>query len=614
MKIACIDFETKGIERRPKYPPIPAGVAIYEPGKKPKYMAWGHPTQNNCTKQEAVKELRRLYNNYIILCHNAKFDLDVAETHLGVGWPKYGFHDTEFLAFLYNPYETRLALKPLAEKYLDMPPEEQQDMRDWIMNNVPEAKGKSKTWTKWGQYIWRTPGRLCAKYAIGDVVRTYKLFNFYIKYAKENGLMEAYQRELNLMPVLLKSERGGVKVAEKRLKKDLTTWNEWILDCDNWMRKRLKSPDLDIDSNESLADSLENAGAVTEWIYTAPSKTHPEGQRSVAKDNIIQCIEDKQVLTVLNYRGTLANAYRNFGRPWYEMASTNNGFMNTNWNQVRSTDDRGKGKAGARTGRLSSSPNFQNIPKDPPQILATLPIALRRLVGEIPHMRNYITPDMRGHTLLNRDYSQQEIRILGHFEDSILLEEYAKNPYMDVHEMARLLVNKMLGINLKRKVLKTLGFGLIYGMGIGLLASKMGLDVKMAKQVKKAYLAIFPGLKDLDDELKASGATDTPIRTWGGRLYYVEEPKIVKGRMRTFEYKLLNYLIQGSAADCTKQAMINYDSIKKDGRLLLNVHDEIMLDVPTAAAKQEMKLLREAMADVDFDVPMLSDGKSSTHS
>jgi len=81
------------------------------------------------------------------------------------------------------------------------------------------------------------------------------------------------------------------------------------------------------------------------------------------------------------------------------------------------------------------------------------------------------------------------------------------------------------------------------------------------------------------------------------------------GHIQMFEYKLLNYLIQGSAADCTKQAIINYDSVKKHGRLLCTVHDEINLSVPKKAVKSEMKLLKEAMEAVEFDVPMISDCK-----
>jgi DNA polymerase I-like protein with 3'-5' exonuclease and polymerase domains len=75
----------------------------------------------------------------------------------------------------------------------------------------------------------------------------------------------------------------------------------------------------------------------------------------------------------------------------------------------------------------------------------------------------------------------------------------------------------------------------------------------------------------------------------------------------TFEYKLLNYLIQGSAADCTKEAIIRYAGAKVDGRMLVTVHDEINISVPRKAAKAEVKRLREAMESVEFDVPMLTD-------
>ena len=80
--------------------------------------------------------------------------------------------------------------------------------------------------------------------------------------------------------------------------------------------------------------------------------------------------------------------------------------------------------------------------------------------------------------------------------------------------------------------------------------------------------------------------------------------------MQTFEYKLLNYLIQGSAADCTKEAIIRYDAVRQESRFLVTVHDEINISAPAKAIKKEMALLREAMQSVEFDVPMLSDGKT----
>lgn len=88
---------------------------------------------------------------------------------------------------------------------------------------------------------------------------------------------------------------------------------------------------------------------------------------------------------------------------------------------------------------------------------------------------------------------------------------------------------------------------------------------------------------------------------------------VINGRTVDFGYKLLNYLIQGSAADCTKQSIINYHYIKKEGRFLASVHDENNISAPAKAMKAELRLLGEAMAAVKFDVPMLSEpymGKS----
>jgi DNA polymerase I-like protein with 3'-5' exonuclease and polymerase domains len=130
--------------------------------------------------------------------------------------------------------------------------------------------------------------------------------------------------------------------------------------------------------------------------------------------------------------------------------------------------------------------------------------------------------------------------------------------------------------------------------------------------IKAAYLAIFPELSDLQDDLKDYAAAGQPLTTWGGRQYYCEEPKFVKSRNRvcTFEYKMLNYLIQGSSADCTKEALIRYDGAKQYGKFLVSVHDEINISVPKQHVKSEMQLLREVMASVEFDVPMLSDGST----
>jgi len=148
---------------------------------------------------------------------------------------------------------------------------------------------------------------------------------------------------------------------------------------------------------------------------------------------------------------------------------------------------------------------------------------------------------------------------------------------------------------------------------VGKLAEKNGLSVELSKQVRDAVLAVFPGLKAMQHTMKQRAIANEAIRTWGGREYFCEEPKVIDGQLRSFDYKLINYLIQGSAADCTKEAVIAYyDAKGPDDRLLVNVHDQLLCSVPKSKIKAAMKTLKEAMEDgVEFDVPMYSEGRWS---
>ena len=222
-------------------------------------------------------------------------------------------------------------------------------------------------------------------------------------------------------------------------------------------------------------------------------------------------------------------------------------------------------------------------------------------------MRRYILPD-KGQTIVHRDYNQQEFRILAHFEDDVLMKEYLRDPRIDYHTKMKELIEERTGLTLERRSVKILNFGILYGMGGALLASKLGVGVDEALALRKAQKAATPGVAALDASLKALGRSGSPIRTWGGRQYYCEPPKLVDGQMRSFEYKLLNYLIQGSAADCTKEALIRYHQHpKRRARMMVTVHDEI--NVSSAAVNQDAEVLREVMESIEFDVPMLSDMK-----
>ena len=596
-----IDFETAAIEARPKYPPEPVGVSILD-GRECKYWAWGHPTKNNCTKAQAKERLAGAYRSgRPLLFHNAKFDMEVAEKHFGLKLPPWDkFHDTLFDLFLHNPHAKSLSLKPAAAELLGMPPEERDAVNEWLCSHGIIKRPDQKDA---GAYICKAPGDLVGEYAKGDVIRTEKLWRKVHPLVLKAGMGEAYDRERRLLPVLLENEREGMRVDVTPLRKDIKLYEAALARVDEWLRKRLKSPELNLDADADVAKVLEALDLVTEWELT------PTGRKSVSKKFLTpDKFRDPKVASALGYRNRLTTVLSMSMRPWLEQAEAGNGYITTQWNSVRQSHGN-DGFAGARTGRLSCS-RFMNITKDfedkddgyvHPKFLRGLP--------RLPLVRRYILPD-EGDAFGHRDYNQQELRILGHFEDGALCRAYNEDPKLDIHSYVQRLIKEILGLDLQRRYVKNMNFGKVYGMGSGALAERLGCTVEEARRFFAAHSKALPGVKDLENDIKWRAREGKPVRTWGGRLYYCEEPKLIKGRMWDFSYKLLNYIVQGSAADCTKEALIRYAGAKKRARFLVTVHDEINFSAPKKAMREEMRILKDVMSSIEFDVPMLSDGKA----
>lgn len=618
-KPVTIDFETFGIEGRPKYPPIPVGVSIKYPGKKSKYFAWGHPTGNNCCYSEAAAELAKAYaHKEGLLFQNGKFDVDVAEVHFGLQVPSWDrIHDTLFLLFLDDPHQIELGLKPSAARLLGWDPEEQDAVGEWLVANqpVPGVKiSKSKSSDHYfGRYIAYAPGDLVGKYANGDVDRTEAIFNLLWKKTVERGMQVAYDRERQLMPILLEMERQGLQMDHKRLAGDVAMYNEWRVKIDAWIIKTLKaSPDINLDSGAQLVDAMVEAGKADPDLLPRT----PTGKFQTNKEALLQGVTDKVLLAVLKYRTQLNTCLNTFMQPWLATANASGGLIYTTWNQTKTPS--GDSNVGTRTGRLSSTPNFQNIPKEFKAIFLhedpkdkKLPKCPFKDLPPLPKVRSYITP-FAGHVMIDRDYSQQEPRILAHFDGGALMDKYLENPWIDFHDYAKAELEKM-GKFYDRKPVKNTNLGLIYGMGVGKLAAKNDMTVEESGELKKAILQLYPGLKEMYKDMKVRAKSKTPIRTWGGREYYCEEPKLIDGRIREFDYKLVNVLIQGSAADCTKEAIIRYHAAKHpEAKIILNVHDQVTASVPKKILKTEMEVLRKCMESVEFDVPILSEGAISS--
>jgi DNA polymerase-1 len=209
--------------------------------------------------------------------------------------------------------------------------------------------------------------------------------------------------------------------------------------------------------------------------------------------------------------------------------------------------------------------------------------------------------------LVSLDYAAQELRVLGHMEGGTIQQGYIDNPKLDMHQFAAELVSSTIGKPFSRKYAKTVAFSILYGSGLTALAAGLSVTVDQAQEIRTAYLNALPGIATLQSGLKSRARDKRPIRTWGGRVYYCEQPKFVEGRWRTFDYKLLNYLVQGSSADLTKQALIDYHYTKQQGRILLTVHDQIVISCPKASWVVEANILREAMEGQALDAPLIAD-------
>jgi len=613
-----LDFETEKIRPRPEYPPEPVGVALLHIGHTARYLAWGHPSGNNCSKEEAQRVLSHLWADPEIhfIFHNASFDLSVAYERLGFPpLPWHRVHDTMFLLFLHDPHMRKLGLKPASEALLDWPPEEQDEVFDWIYkyrkeiladygqpgDKITRAKSGANSPAGW---ISKAPGGLVGKYAVGDVDRTDALFRTLLPEIQRRGMGEAYDRERRLLPILMENERRGLRVDLEGLAVDVPLYEAALTQVEDQMRRYLNASGLSFDNDQDVASVFKDRGAIHEdaWVLT---KT---GQLSVSKDNLPpEAFVDPLLASAFGYRNRLVTCLKMFMQPWLEQAAVNKGYIHTQWNQVRGS------RGGARTGRPSmTKPNLLNVSKDfedrsdgyeHPEALS---------LPHLPLVRRYVLPDP-GELFVHRDFSGQEVRIFAHFESGELAEAYRANPDLDPHNWIRDEIRKATGQDLERTRVKNVTFSRLYGGGVGAIQSQARCNsLKEAKEIAAYHDAALPGRQILSQEILRLVRRGEPIRTWGGRLYHVEPPSVVKGRRQTWEYKLINYLIQGSAADVTKEAICRWHYSGGPGmgaRFLLTVYDEINLSVIRDHAEPAMMFLREVMDGIELDVPMRSDGK-----
>lgn len=220
-----------------------------------------------------------------------------------------------------------------------------------------------------------------------------------------------------------------------------------------------------------------------------------------------------------------------------------------------------------------------------------------------PEMRSYLLPE-EGQVWVCGDFKNQEPRLTAHFEDGALMQAFLADPKLDPY----IFVRDTCGFDKTkegRHKAKQVFLGLVYAMGIQAMADKCGVSYDEGAWLKRAVLSAIPDVGELATDCRKRFKKGLPIRTLGGRLYYCEPPS----GGRTFEYKAINTLVQGSAADQTKEAMIYaHPKINRiGGRLLGSVHDEWSCSAFEKDLDYVNNVYQDAANALTCDVPMLMD-------
>ncbi len=254
----------------------------------------------------------------------------------------------------------------------------------------------------------------------------------------------------------------------------------------------------------------------------------------------------------------------------------------------------------AATGRLSSTdPNLQNIPIRTP---------------EGRRIREAFVAEP-GHLLLSADYSQIELRVLAHLSgDATLIDTFRKGE--DVHDRtSREIFGPLSAVpkDEQRRVSKMVNYALLYGKSAFTLAKDLGIERKQAERFIEAYFSRYPGVRQfIDDTIVKARETGT-VRTLLGRLRRLPDLRAKNTPVRMeAERQAMNTPVQGSAADLIKRAMIDLHAElarrKLGARLILQMHDELLLEVPEAEAEEARALVKQVMEGaLKLDVPLVAD-------
>jgi DNA polymerase-1 len=558
-----------------------AGYALADEEGQGCYIPVGHRGDGNQLEHEAVKAaLRPVLEDSSVpkLLHNAKFDIKVLRRH---GIHLRGLHDdTMVAAFVLN--KSHIGLKSLAQNELGIQ-----------MTPIEDLIGKGRKQLT----MLDVSAEEAGKYAAADADITLRLANLLLPQLKEHEALEQLYRELELplIPILVDMELAGV------------TLDTGILDdLDQQLNREIEAVTTDVYQDAghefNIGSPKQLSGVLFDQLELPKTRKTTQGystdaqqmERLVDAHPIVNRVLQWRELTKL--RSTYVESLPNEVH-----AST--GRVHTDYNQTV-----------AATGRLSSeSPNLQNIP-----VRTEQGRQIRAAFVARPWEDLSADADV---CFVSADYSQIELRVLAHLSEDLGLIEAFRNGE-DIHAAT---ASGAYGVSIDdvqpemRRVAKMMNFGVIYGLSAHGLSQRSGMERRDAQAFIDAYFGRFERVAAWIEETKESTKDRGYAETLMGRRRYLPEINSRNFQRRNAAERMaVNMPVQGTAADVMKRAMIEVDAALRDrelkSRTLLQVHDELIFEVPKEEVDQLAALLHEIMpASLNLVVPLQIEVKSAAN-
>ncbi|MBW1718813.1 MAG: DNA polymerase I [Deltaproteobacteria bacterium] len=546
------------------------GISLCITPPKAAYIPVGHESQEPQLNLSQVAEaLGPIFSNEKIekIGQNIKYDLLVLANHeielKGISG------DTMVASYLLNPSKRRHNLAGIAQEVLGH--------RMISFREVTETQKRVKNFA-----CVSLP--LARDYSCEDVHVTSLVQKALWKRLKENSLWELFEQvEVPLIRILAQMEMSGILVDTEGLDALSTEFSQRLSYLDKKIIELAGEP-FNINSTKQLAEIL-----FVKLKLPQKKKTRKKTGYSTDVEVLKELAKSHELPQQLLAYRNLSKLKSTYVDGLKRMVNPDTGRVHTSFNQTVTS-----------TGRLSSSdPNLQNIP-------------VRTEEGR--RIRALFIP-APGNLLLSADYSQIELRVLAHYSGDQALANTFKNDE-DIHRLTAAEVFSVfpeLVTPEMRRAAKTVNFGIIYGISAYGLAKELGIGNKQAKEFIDRYFAKYPGVKCYMKETVEKAKELGYVTTLLGRRRYIPD---LKNRLRTVrefaERTAINTPIQGTAADIIKLAMIEVDSNiqaeKTPCRMLLQVHDELIIEAPEKEIKRITTMVKEAMENVmDLTVPLKVD-------